>query len=833
MTQTLPSAPLVRARVARAADVVVPQWPLESFIAVNPLAAAEAGRFEDAAQWAPGVALTRSVGDYVADFRAQRISEESLRSAVLERVPELRRIASAPVGSSSLSALELIVAELTRVPVVADAPRQGTPAQFRLDELMAHWLAAYLDPEPLWPMPGHHLGFFGAWHLVVRHDSRLPRSARRAIARLPKTPDAALAESLLHLAIDDDKIEEALRAELAHLPGWVGHVKWRADHVGDIDLTSYLAVRLATRLALGLTQRAPAELAPAAPRDDPFERAAALMQSLELETDLGSVARVLMLHGTHEHAFTWQRAAELEYSRGVIARLGRDDVDESQRPISQVVLCIDPRSEGLRRQLERSPGIDTFGFAGFFAVPMRYTTADGRGSVDSLPALLSPRHAVTEVSVDARAGELRASRLRLRDAVAGGIHRGEAVSAAGFALAETSGWFMGIASLARTFAPSATARFARAVGRVPEAPAVLTVDRAFSLEERTLIAEAAVRMMGITRFAPLVILGGHSSSTTNNLFQSALDCGACGGNPGSPNARAAAAIFNESAVRLGLSAHGIEIPADTWFVAAEHNTVTDRLAVLDQHLVPDSHHDALADFALRSAAGSDRLVRERASALPGATARTRVSKVRERADDWAEVYPEWGLAGNAAMIIGPRTLTRGVDLSRRVFLHSYEAACDPDSDGLETILTAPLVVAQWINHQYFFSALNPDTLGAGTKTLHNAIGGIGVLQGQSGDLMRGLPWQSVGLGTALVHEPLRLSVIVEAPRERIAAIISRNQVLRSLFENDWISLTARDDRAGEWHRYGAYGWVEIAAPEIAARPVTTPEIAMTTTGDRS
>jgi uncharacterized protein YbcC (UPF0753/DUF2309 family) len=381
---------------------------------------------------------------------------------------------------------------------------------------------------------------------------------------------------------------------------------------------------------------------------------------------------------------------------------------------------------------------------------------------------------------------------------------------------------MGLASLARTFAPAATARLARSVARVPEAAAVLTVDRAFTLEERTLIAEAAVRMMGITSFAPLVVFGGHASSTTNNLFQSALDCGACGGNPGSPNARAAAAIFNDQQVRAGLAEHGIAIPADTWFVAAEHNTVTDGLIVLDRHLVPHTHRDALADFELRSSAASDRLARERAAALPGATARTRLSKVRERADDWAEVYPEWGLAGNAAMIIGPRSLTRGVDLGRRVFLHSYDSTCDPHSEGLETILTAPLVVAQWINHQYYFSALNPDTLGAGTKTLHNAIGGIGVLQGQSGDLMRGLPWQSIGFGETLVHEPLRLTVIVEAPLDRVGAIVARNQVLRSLFENNWISLTARDDAAHAWHRYGPYGW----------EPATELETVSTTTGDK-
>jgi uncharacterized protein YbcC (UPF0753/DUF2309 family) len=660
---------------------------------------------------------------------------------------------------------------------------------------------------------------------MVRYEPGLPRSARRALARLPKTPDAALAESLRKLAVDDERTESALRAELAQLPGWVGHVKWRADHVGDIDLTSYLAVRLATRVALGQTEAQVVATVPGGGGggDDPFARASALATVLERDGDLAAAARILMLHPVEQHSFTWQRASELEYSEALIARLGRESADPGHRPVVQVALCIDPRSEGLRRQLERSPGIDTFGFAGFFAVPMRYTSADARGAVDSLPALLSPRHSVTEVSVDAREGELRASRLRLRDAVAGGIHRGESVSAAGFALAETSGWFMGLASLARTVAPSATARLARSVGRVPEAPALLTVDRAFSLEERTLIAEAAVRMMGITSFAPLVVFGGHSSSTTNNLFQSALDCGACGGNPGSPNARAAAAIFNDPEVRAGLVAHGIVIPEDTWFVGAEHNTVTDEFTVLDQHLVPDSHFDALADFELRGSAASDRLVRERASALPGATARTRLSKMRERADDWAEVYPEWGLAGNAAMIIGPRALSRGVDLGRRVFLHSYDSGCDPDGEGLETILTAPLVVAQWINHQYYFSALNPDTLGAGTKTLHNAIGGIGVLQGQSGDLMRGLPWQSIGFGATLVHEPLRLSVIVEAPLDRVGAIIARNQVLRSLFENNWISLTARDSPADAWHRYGPYGWERATAFETAR----------TTTGDHT
>lgn len=237
------------------------------------------------------------------------------------------------------------------------------------------------------------------------------------------------------------------------------------------------------------------------------------------------------------------------------------------------------------------------------------------------------------------------------------------------------------------------------------------------------------------------------------------------------------------------------------------------LTAVDNHLFgltcgvsPDTHATELAEFIVHARAAADHLVRERATTLPGAHPHQSLARLRARAHDWAEVYPELGLAGNAAMIIGPREMTASANLHRRVFLHSYRTEMDPDGTGLETILTAPMIVAQWINHQYYFSTLNPDVLSAGTKTIHNAIGAIGVLAGHSGDLRRGLPWQSVAVGDTLLHEPVRLSVIVQAPLERIGDIISGNQVLRDLFDNDWITLTARPSPTTPWHRYTRYGW---------------------------
>lgn len=204
-------------------------------------------------------------------------------------------------------------------------------------------------------------------------------------------------------------------------------------------------------------------------------------------------------------------------------------------------------------------------------------------------------------------------------------------------------------------------------------------------------------------------------------------------------------------------------------------------------------------------------MRERAADLPGGRPQHSVARLRACAHDWAEVYPELGLSGNGAMIIGPREITTGVNLRRRVFLQSYRAELDPDGTGLETIVTAPLVVAQWISHQYYFSTLNPDTLGAGTKTIHNAIGGIGVLAGHSGDLRRGLPRHSVAVavGDTLLHEPLRLSVIIQAPLEQIGDTVSRNQVVRDPFDNNWITLTAPH---APWHRHTPNGWKKITQP---------------------
>jgi uncharacterized protein YbcC (UPF0753/DUF2309 family) len=182
--------------------------------------------------------------------------------------------------------------------------------------------------------------------------------------------------------------------------------------------------------------------------------------------------------------------------------------------------------------------------------------------------------------------------------------------------------------------------------------------------------------------------------------------------------------------------------------------------------------------------------------------------VRKRAIDVAQVRPEWGLANNAALVAAPRCRTAGLMLGGRVFLHDYDASADPDGKVLTLILCAPVVVAGWINLQYCASRVNPAQYGAGNKVLHNVVGGIGVLEGNGGDLKVGLPVQSIHDGEKYVHEPRRLAVYIEADPSKISAVLQEPATVRQLFDHGWLHLFALQGSACFRYRKGS--WVKMA-----------------------
>ncbi|MEO9238038.1 MAG: DUF2309 domain-containing protein, partial [Jatrophihabitantaceae bacterium] len=661
-----------------------------------------------------------------------------------------------------------------------------------------------------------------------------------------------------------------LTAHLTRQPGWAAHIRWHSEHGGHqaparIDLLDYLALRLTYETLLLVGHDRPQVPATTATPNSAVRpaglaaRAATACTALGIEgpsaPELAAVARALTTLPATDRGEVWLEAFEHHYRADLLTALlpgpgappartpdsapapatpptstaAAESTMAAARPPAQLVCCIDTRSEGLRRHLEALGDYETLGFAGFFAMPIRYTDlADGAPS-DLCPVLIQPAFAVTETpatTADARLDTAAAARRHLNglQTLTGadtGFHHAKDDPLSPFALAEAAGWVAGPLSAAKTLAPRRSAKVARRLRRrvTPPLPTDISIGTALTVADRAHYARVALATMGLTRnFARLVVFCAHGSTTTNNPYQAALDCGACGGQRGGPTARTAAAILNDPAVRAELAAHGISIPTDTWFLAAEHDTATDHVTTLDDHLTPTSHHHDLEQLRRDLTLTGQRLSVERCADLPATPSRARTAPGRgarhagTRSADWAQTYPEWGLAGNAAFIIGPRAHTRGLNLHRRVFLHSYRHQDDPDGAALETILTAPLVVAHWINSQYYFSTVAPGVFGAGTKTIHNVLGGVGVLSGHAGDLQLGLPWQSVATADTLVHEPMRLLTVIHAPTDRTDTIIDRNPILQELLHGQWLTFTAHDDATGAWHLRTPTGWQPCRTP---------------------
>ncbi|MEE4377948.1 MAG: DUF2309 domain-containing protein [Candidatus Competibacteraceae bacterium] len=700
-------------------------------------------------------------------------------------------------------------------------------------------------------------------HLLRLLDDQV----RQQLAKLPDKPERAIADNLQALSIPADQQEDYLARHLTALPGWTGFIKWRSsqkNHIWQarypISLTDFLAVRLTierclveaaacraqadtTPITRLLTQPSKAASQPLVSADErtAFHRVIgrlaglaesdlAMLSSTEQEQMEALLRAILAVEGriwleAWEETF---RASLLHEIAGNVSTLAIDS--ERARPAAQLVFCIDVRSEPFRRQLESLGAYETLGFAGFFGIPVHYTpfgTADG---VASCPVLLQPKHWVTEIpKADQQSqADRHLKGLSLTKSLKTLLVSLKQNLAAPFALVETAGGVFGLLMAARTLAPLALHRFQQAIKALIIPPVALQTTIALpaslndvadvpehsqacghitglSADEQVFYAEASLRMMGlVNNFGALVVLCGHGGMTVNNPYAAGLDCGACGGNHGGPNARIMASVYNDRRVRAVLRERGIDIPDDTVFLAAEHNTTTDEVAIYNSADAPVSHAEHLnrlkADLeTVRQKTCAERCQKFGQFGLSDQDAR---AHAQHRALDWAQVRPEWGLARNGAFIVGPRTLTQSMNLDSRCFLHSYDWQVDPQGKALEIILTAPLVVAEWINTQYYFSTVDNVHYGSGSKITHNVTGKIGVMQGNASDLMTGLPQQSLTVREGeLYHEPLRLMAVVYAPLSRVAEIIARNTILRHFFDNGWVALTVIDPSSGRMLRY--------------------------------
>jgi len=332
-----------------------------------------------------------------------------------------------------------------------------------------------------------------------------------------------------------------------------------------------------------------------------------------------------------------------------------------------------------------------------------------------------------------------------------------------------------------------------------------------TLDARVELAAGILHTMGLDgRLAPLVVLCGHAGHSTNNAHASTLDCGACYGRPGEANARALAGLLNDPQVREGLRRQGVEIPADTVFMGALHNTTTDEVTGFDLDLLPQAARNRWEKMEQVFALAGDRMRRERAPTLwmeADLAPEALLKSFRRRANDGSQTRPEWGLTRNAAFIIGPRERSRDRVLDR-TYLHDYDARFDADGSVLEKLMMGPMLVTHWLSWQYHASTCDPLHYGSGNKVLHNVVDGhVGVFEGNGGDLRIGLPKQSLHDGEGWYHQPVRLTVVIDAPVALIERAMARNPVLGQLCDNGWLLLWRYD--GDELRRYERRNWVPL------------------------
>lgn len=794
---------------------IAPTWPLDQFIAVNPYWGWVDQPMHSAAaalEALGGTRLTMPRSWFAAQWQSGRLQRQHLQAAAERAAGAVdagggsardgrvaQQVAALVAALQAPDAQNAQTPALHRLPLITDLrdagapPRRGVSWADMVTHQISQHCAAYFDTQQAsWGMQAS-ASLWDTWRAQLAADYGLPwRHGHAALAlrlnALPGDARAAVAQALAGLHIAPEGRVAYLSAVLMSMGGWAAwcaYERWQARLGGkdDAQIVQLLAIRLAWEWLLH--DDAPAGTVPAG------------------WAAQWSAAAAVVVHRQAAQATDWllQDALEIAYQQPLLAGLCKPaaaSTPSTPAPEVQALFCIDVRSEVFRRALEGADAsVQTRGFAGFFGLPMVYTPVGSGLTRPQLPGLLAPALSITESTGDSHLAQVLAHQRRSALQWRARWEQFRAAPASGFSYVESLGLLYG-ARLVKESLPSATppARWEdaglpadQATRLRPQMPQALSAP-----QEGAAIAHKVLTAMGLVGdFSPLVLIAGHGSQSANNAHASGLDCGACGGQSGEVNARALADLLNTPAVREHLVPLGITLTPDTHFVPGLHNTTTDELVLFDTDAVPASHTARLARLRSSLHTAGDRARAERAASLGlGALAtqpRALQQSLRERANDWAQVRPEWGLANNAAFIVAPRARSQHLNLAGRAFLHDYDHRVDPDNAVLTLIMTAPMVVTNWINLQYHASTVDNRRYGSGNKLLHNVVGGrLGVFEGKGGDLRIGLPLQSLHDGHTLRHHPLRLSVFIEAPREAIDAVMAQHAVVRHLIHHGWMHL---------------------------------------------
>jgi uncharacterized protein len=745
-----------------------------------------------------------------------------------------------------------------------------------VDEVIHPWLirlcSVFLDQGmAYWAMPNREKGFYESVRgLLAPGGGMFPRyltGLDREFARqesLSLSPADAVLDYLDAAQIPEAEWDSVLQTELLALPGWAGLMRileespaLAAHEKLPCSLMDFLAVRVTlARVAaqMGAGENVPQESPLKTQERRRLSRAARSYEAARVVSlsagelsqlsdcewaafvsevrSCNNVERRRILH------LAYERWHERQILRGLAShRQYRGLSEQSTKPAAQMFFCIDEREESFRRAVEEvDPEVETFAAAGYFGVAVDYTGIDDPHGSALCPVVVKPRHEVLEqpTSEDRRLHERRRVRRWLLGVVTRNLSVSSRTLVRGWLSTSILGLLSAVPLIGHLLAPRRYAQLREWMNRafLPEPRTELTLMRdtaerattglltGFTPSEKADTIASVLGPAGLTRgFARLVVILGHGSSSLNNPHESAHDCGACGGRRGGPNARLFAAMANKPEVRELLRERGIDIPEETWFVGAYHDTCTDDVEFYDVDGAPASHQADLERARTLADKARARDAHERArrfeSCPNNSSPDAALRHVEERAEHLAEPRPEYGHCTNAVTVVGRRALTRGLFLDRRAFLVSYDAGQDPDEKSLAALMSAVVPVCAGISLEYYFSFVDNDRYGCGTKLPHNVAGLVGVMDGHASDLRTGLPWQMVE-----IHEPVRMLFVVETTPERMMKVVNANASLKQLVENRWFRLATIDPESGHVQVRRDRDWEPLDGP-IERLPVAS------------
>lgn len=757
------------------------QAPLKDFIHHNTLHAFQHYPFQRALKNASavfGYKVLLSLEEYRSLYQAKRIREDVLKKLIAERK-----------GASLVN--EWMDKLLHKTYAYSCNPRigalrsqwkkiYGIDLDARVHPILFRVLCSYLDQGiSIWNFPLGHGLLSSVLEMEQKSFTSFFKTTR--VRKLLLSNQCEISYLLKILVGDESLYEQYLYDQQFSHPGWSGMVSAVEDmpHTlldrKKISLKDLIAFELLLEidaldfqygekwkpLATRLTER-PAELFAEAPYSELDE----------------------VLYLMHE-AFEWT------YYDGVLAGIKAQHPEKKTTDGKkfQAMFCLDDRECSLRRYLEKlEPGCETYGTPGFFSVEFYFQPHQGKFYTKQCPAPVTPGFLIKEQGIKQRR-EKAAPFLKYHGLLLGWL------------FAQTVGFWCALKLFLNIFRPSLSPSAASSFKHMSPLSS-LTIENkdpdyreknlqiGFTPEEMATRIEALLRSIGLIKdFAPLVYVTGHGSTSVNNPHYAAYDCGACSGRPGSVNARVAAFMANHPKVRAILETKGIYIPSGTQFVGGLHDTTCDEVYFYDEDVLTAENFILHMENKKTFTKALDLNSKERSRRFESISTMQHPekihAKIRQRAVSLFETRPELNHATNALCIIGRRDLSDGLFLDRRAFLNSYDYQTDPDGVFLLPVLKAAAPVCGGINLEYFFSRVDNQKLGAGTKLPHNVMGLFGVANGIEGDLRPGLPSQMIE-----VHDPVRLLMVVEHFPEVILKVIQSSPETYEWFKNQWVHLVA-------------------------------------------